>query len=77
MTNKIRYLKPLCQDNKVISAEWIKIKQDGSPPCGRIGHSMSYLLANDAILIVGGRNDEECKNMSTPYLEDIHIYLLD
>jgi hypothetical protein len=38
---------------------------------------MSYLLANDAILIVGGRNDEECKNMSTPYLEDIHIYLLD
>jgi len=26
MTNKMRYLKPLCQYNKVISAEWIKIK---------------------------------------------------
>jgi hypothetical protein len=38
---------------------------------------MSYLQANEALLIVGGRNDEECKNMSTPFLEDIHLFLLD
>ena len=28
-------------------------------------------------MIAGGRNDEECKNMSTPFLEDIHLFLLD
>ena len=38
---------------------------------------MSYFQTNEALLIVGGRNDEECKNMSTPFLEDIHFFLLD
>ena len=32
---------------------------------------------NQALLIVGGRNDTECKNMSTPFLDDIHLFLLD
>ncbi len=61
----------------MIGGEWQKIKQGGMAPCGRTGHSMSYLQANEALLIVGGRNDDECKNMSTPFLEDIHLFLLD
>ena len=38
---------------------------------------MSVLTANKALLIVGGRNDEECKKLSTPFLNDIHLFLLD
>ena len=29
------------------------------------------------MLIVGGRNDEECKRLNTPFLNDIHLFLLD
>lgn len=28
-------------------------------------------------MIVGGRNDEICKNLNTPFLDDIHLFLLD
>jgi hypothetical protein len=28
-------------------------------------------------VIVGGRNDEVCKNLNTPFLDDIHLFLLD
>ena len=38
---------------------------------------MSYLPVNQALLIVGGRNDEVCKNLNTPFLNDIHLFLLD
>ena len=38
---------------------------------------MTYLPANSALLIVGGRNDEICKKLNTPYLNDIHLFLLD
>ena len=38
---------------------------------------MTFLPINQALLIVGGRNDKECKNMSTPFLDDIHLFLLD
>ena len=38
---------------------------------------MTFLPLNQALLIVGGRNDKECKNMSTPFLDDIHLFLLD
>lgn len=27
--------------------------------------------------MVGGRNDEVCKSLSTPFLNDIHLFLLD
>lgn len=77
MITKLRYLKPHCLDNKVNSVDWVKIKQTGTPPCGRIGHSMTYLPANSALLIVGGRNDEECKKLNTPFLNDLHLFLLD
>ena len=33
-------------DSKVNSADWVKLKQTGNPPCGRIGHTMAYLPAN-------------------------------
>jgi hypothetical protein len=38
---------------------------------------MSFLQANQALLVVGGRNDEVCKSLSTPFLNDIHLFLLD
>ena len=34
-----------------MSADWTKLKQQGQPPVGRVGHTMSYLAANAAILI--------------------------
>lgn len=46
LSNQIKFLKPNCIDNKVVSAEWQKIKQAGTAPCGRVGHSMSYLAIN-------------------------------
>lgn len=77
LQTKLKYLKPHCIDGKVMSVEWQKIKQGGVPPCGRVGHAMSFLQANQALLIVGGRNDEVCKSLSTPFLNDIHLFLLD
>lgn len=38
---------------------------------------MTFLQSNQALLIVGGRNDEVCKNLNTPFLNDIHLFLLD
>lgn len=38
---------------------------------------MTFLPVNQALLIVGGRNDEVCKNLNTPFLNDIHLFLLD
>lgn len=42
-----------------------------------MGHAISFLQANQALLVVGGRNDEVCKSLSTPFLNDIHLFLLD
>ena len=77
LLTRLKYVKPHCIDGKVMSAEWQKIKQQGAPPCGRTGHTMTFLPCNQALLIVGGRNDEVCKNMNTPFLNDIHLFLLD
>jgi hypothetical protein len=38
---------------------------------------MTFLPLNQALLIVGGRNDEICKKLNTPFLDDIHLFLLD
>lgn len=48
----------------------------GKPPCARIGHSMSYLRVNHALVVIGGRNDELSKGLVTPFLNDIYIYSL-
>mmetsp|Transcript_42735 Transcript_42735/g.65635 ORF Transcript_42735/g.65635 Transcript_42735/m.65635 type:complete len:236 (+) Transcript_42735:1805-2512(+) len=75
--SKLKYLKPIVADHKVVAAEWVKMKQQGTPPCGRVGHTMTFLPINQALLIVGGRNDDVCKNLNTPFLNDIHLFLLD
>ena len=61
LQNKLRYLKTNVMDGKVVSAEWTKIKQAGTAPCPRIGHSMSYLPLNQSIVVIGGRNDQLCE----------------
>jgi hypothetical protein len=38
---------------------------------------MSFLPANSAILIAGGRNDSLCKENITPLLNDLYLFLLD
>jgi len=38
---------------------------------------MSYLPLNQCLIIAGGRNDEECKNLNTPFLDDVYLFLLD
>ena len=77
LPSKMRYLKPTLSDNKVIHVEWLKLKQQGNPPCGRIGHTLSYLPINAALLVAGGRNDLECKSTNVPFLDDMHLFLLD
>jgi hypothetical protein len=77
VSNKIKYLKPNIINNKVTSVEWFQIKQQGTPPCPRYGHSMSFLPLNNALVIIGGRNDLESKHSQTPFLNDIHLFLLD
>lgn len=38
---------------------------------------MQFLPVSNAILISGGRNDEMCSMNITPFLNDIHMFLLD
>lgn len=75
---KMNYLKCKLIDDRISSAEWFKIsKIQGEPPCGRTGHGMLYLPSCSAIVIVGGRNDLECKSMNIPFLDDMHLFMLD
>ena len=60
-----------------MSVDWHKLPVGGQPPCGRIGHKLEYLPLSQAIILVGGRNDEVCKNKNIPYLDDIHLFLLE
>ena len=46
LQSKLKLLKPTCSERKVMSAEWVKLKQQGNPPCGRTGHTMEYLPLN-------------------------------
>ena len=77
MSNKLKYLKTTLIDGKIASAEWTKIKQQGIPPCGRVGHQMSYLPCNQALIVVGGRNDQLCRVKNIPFLDDMFLFLLD
>lgn len=38
---------------------------------------MAHLPVSCAIVVAGGRNDELCKEMGTPFFHDIHLFLLD
>ncbi|MGB1967835.1 MAG: hypothetical protein ACPHOJ_05875 [Litorivicinaceae bacterium] len=78
LQNKMHYLKCKLIDDRISSAEWAKIpKLQGEPPCGRTGHGMLYLPTCAGIVIVGGRNDAECKSLSIPFLDDMHLFMLD
>ena len=46
LQNKLRYLKPVTAENKVIGIDYVKIKQQGNSPCGRYGHTMGFLPVN-------------------------------
>ena len=77
LLTRLKYLKPTMSDEKVTGVEWVKVKQQGNPPCGRTGHSMSYLPINQCLVVAGGRNDMECNSTNIPFLDDIHLFLLD
>ena len=49
----------------------------GTPPAPRFGHTMGFLPTNNSLIVVGGRNDEMCRQNGTPFLNDIHLFLLD
>ena len=43
LQGKLRYLKPTTADGKIISVDFVKIRQTGTAPCGRTGHTIGYL----------------------------------
>jgi hypothetical protein len=38
---------------------------------------MAYLPTNNSLIVIGGRNDESFKLTDSPFLNDIHLFLLD
>jgi len=42
-----------------------------------VGHTLTYLPINQSLLVVGGRNDDLCKNKQIPFLDDMFLFLLD
>jgi len=77
LTNRLRLFKPNTIDAKVVHGEFTSIKINGTPPTPRFGHSMAYLPTNNSLIVVGGRNDETFKDTGSPFLNDIHLFLLD
>jgi len=55
----------------------MSLKVAGEPPCARFGHQMAFLPVSNAIIVTGGRNDSLCKKNITPFLNDLHLFLLD
>lgn len=77
LINKLRYMKPEVVEKRVIHSEFLPLKQGGLPPCPRFGHTMCYLPVNRSLCVAGGRNDTLQKESNTPFLDDIHLFLLD
>lgn len=77
--DKLRNLKVQANDGIVKYTEWVKVDgaYNGRPPCARYGHTMNYLPNIRALVVVGGRNDDLCKGMQIPFLNDIYLYSLD
>lgn len=75
--NKLKLFKPATIDGKVVHGEFVNIRVSGSAPAARFGHTMGYLPTNNSLFIMGGRNDEMNKVNSTPFLNDIFVFLLD
>ena len=77
LTNRLRLFKPNTIDMKVVHGEFTSIKISGTPPAARYGHSMAYLPNSNCLIVVGGRNDETFKDTGSPFLNDMHLFLLD
>ena len=62
----------------MVHGEFVALKSTGgTTPPARFGHTMAYLPCNNAILIAGGRNDALCAENTTPFLNDLVLFLLD
>jgi len=77
LNNRLRLFKPNTIDAKVVHGEFTPIKINGTPPTPRYGHTMAFLPNNLSLIIVGGRNDETFKDTGSPFLNDMHLFLLD
>ncbi|CDW78242.1 kelch motif family protein [Stylonychia lemnae] len=78
LLNKLRLFRFQTSDGIVKFAEWTTIKsKGGKTPCPRIGHTMNYLSVTQALIVIGGRNDELSKNEQSPFLNDIYLFLFD
>mmetsp|Transcript_37701 Transcript_37701/g.36162 ORF Transcript_37701/g.36162 Transcript_37701/m.36162 type:complete len:138 (-) Transcript_37701:34-447(-) len=67
------------QEGRVLSAEWVRVRQDGTPPIGRVDHTMEFLPTLQALIVIGGRNDKKgaSLDLETPFLGDIFLFLFD
>lgn len=52
--NDLRLLKLKCNQGFAERALWQQVKQTGTPPAPRAGHTMGYLPVANALIIVGG-----------------------
>ena len=43
LQGKLRYLKPTVVEGKIVSVDFVKIRQTGTAPCGRTSHTVGYL----------------------------------
>lgn len=79
LPNRLVFMKPVnsLYNQSLVALECKVVKQRGIPPCPRTGHQFTYLPLNKSLLLVGGRNDMECKSLNSPFLDDIHMFLLD
>jgi hypothetical protein len=77
LSNRLRLFKPNTIDAKVVHGEFVNLKASGTAPIARYGHSMAHLPYNNCLIVVGGRNDETFKETGSPFLNDMHLFLLD
>eukprot|EP00347_Sterkiella_histriomuscorum_P001859 403370405 len=78
LSNKLRQLKIQTIDGIVKYAEWHTITpKSENQPVSRIGHALLFLPVTNALILIGGRNDELAKQNQSPFLNDIHLYLLE
>lgn len=77
----MRNLKLSALDGVVKFAEWVKVEgvYTGKPPGPRVGNTLTYLPTLDALVVVGGRNDEICRGgqETIPFMNDVYVYSIE